>query len=73
MGSDGQTRGATLEVNTNRKLFTLRRPISRLYSFEVEPKSNLDSEMSTVEGDGSNQDRQMTTRSDSPTCKASKG
>ena len=69
VGSDGQTRGATLEVSTNGKLSTLRRPISRLYPLEVEPKSNLDSEMSTAEGDESNQDRQMTTQSESPTSK----
>ena len=73
VGSDGQTRGATLEVSTNGKLSTLRCPISRLYPLEVEPKSNLDSEMSTAEGDESNQDRQMTTQSESPTSKASKG
>ena len=69
VGSDGQTRGATLEVSTNGKLSTLRRPISRLYPLEVEPKRNLDSEMSTAEGDESNQDRQMTTQSESPTSK----
>ena len=41
--------------------------------FEVEPRSNLDNEMSIAEGDGPKQDRQMTTQSDSPTSKASQG
>ena len=72
VGSNGQIRGATLEVSTNGKLSTLRRPISHLYPLEVEPKS-LDSEMSTAEGDESNQDRQMTTQSESPTSEASEG
>ena len=39
----------------------------------MEPKSNLDSEMSTAEGDESNQDGQMTTQSEGPTSKASEG
>ena len=61
VGTDGQTRGATLEISTNGKLSTLQQPISRLYPFEVESKNNLDNEMSIAEGDGPNQNRQTTT------------
>ena len=73
VGTDGQTRGAILEVSTNGKLSTLRRPISCLYPLKVEPKSNLDNDMSIAEDDGSNQDRQVTTQSISPTSEASQG
>ena len=74
VGTDGQTRGATLEVSINGKLVvhTSTTDLSSL-PLEVEPKSNLDNEMSVAEGDESSQDRQMATQSDSPTSKASQG
>ena len=50
VGADGQKRGATLEVSTNGKLSTLRRPISRLYPLEVEPKTSTDNRTSTADG-----------------------
>ena len=38
----GQIQGAVLEVTTNGRLSTLRRPISCLYPLEVTPKSKAD-------------------------------
>ena len=49
-GDDGQIQGAVLEVATNGRLSTLRRPISCLYPLEVTPKSKADS---NSEQDGS--------------------
>ena len=42
-GDDGQIRGAVLEVTTNGRPSTLRRPISCLYPLEVTPKSTAGS------------------------------
>ena len=51
VGSDGQTRGATLDVSTNGKQSTLRRPISCLYPLEVEPKTETSTQEGNNEGE----------------------
>ena len=68
VGTDGQTRGATLEVSTNGRLSTLRRPISRLYPLEVEPKTSSDDKTMT-DGDGPKQDEHLSTQPDNSTSK----
>ena len=64
VGTDGQTRGATLEVSTNGKLSTLCRSISRLYPLKVEPKTSTDNRTSTAGGCRANQDEQLSTQSE---------
>lgn len=67
--SDGQIRGASLEVSTKGKLSTLRRPISCLYPLEVEPSIDLEDKTPTTEEDCANKDGEMTRQPDNCTSK----
>ena len=60
--SDGNVRGASIEVKTNNKLYTIQRPISHLYPLEAEPNINLEDKRPGVNGDDFANDEQMSTQ-----------
>ena len=65
--SDGNVQGASIEVKTNNKLYTIRQPISHLYPLEAEPNINLEDKRPSVNGDDFAIDKQMSTQPDEAT------
>ena len=65
--SDGNVQGASIEVKTNNKLYTIRRLISHLYPLEAEPNINLEDKRPSVNGDDFAIDKQMSAQPDEAT------
>ena len=65
--SDGNVRGASIEVKTNNKLYTIRRPISHLYPLEAEPNNSSEDKRPSVNDDDFANDKQMSTQPDEST------
>ena len=65
--SDGNVRGASIQVKANNKLYTIRRLISHLYPLEAEPNIKLEDKRPGVNGDDFANDKQMSTQPDEST------